>query len=223
MTALDDIATKKLVQMKALLGDEASKKILEAAEAKEQAAQAAGLEFKEKKTTTKDADETETETEDETTEPLTLSALLAELEQGLAEGAIVDDVTQDENGATEADAKEADEAFKVALKEVVAQVFDEKFGKFLTAMSLKEAAADPKVAAAMAQIKKNEADNVKLKEQLDELLGVQPKAKPYRASQEAATTVKENDPLAQAAPHQDPVNSFISDFVLAPQNGNGKV
>ena len=222
MTALDTIAKNKLVQMKALLGDEASKKILDAAEAKELAAQAAGLEFKE--TTVKDNEtETETETEVEDTTPLTLSELLAELEQGLADGAIVDDVTQDDNGATEADAKDADEQFKVALKEAVAEVFDEKFGKFLTALTLKEASADPKVAAMTAKMKETEAQLAKQKEQLDELLGVQPKHKPFRASQDSTTTVKEGDPLAQTQPHADPVSQFVSDFVLAPSGANGKV
>ena len=223
MTALDSIAARKLVQMKALLGDEASKKILDAAAAKEEAAAAAGLEFKETKTTTKDDEaalETETEGEDM---PLNLSELLAELEQGLESGAILDDVTTDESGVTDADAKEADEAFRVALKEVVAEVFDEKFGKFLTAISLKEAAANPKVAEITAKMKETEAALVKQKEQLDELLGVQPKAKPYRPSQEAATVVSEKDKQLDQ-PHADPVNSFISEFVLAPApNSNGKV
>lgn len=215
MTALDQIAANKLVQMKALLGDEASKKILEAAEAREQQATAAGLEFKEKKTTTKDDSATET-TEDETTEdgPLTLSQLLQELEQGLESGDIVDDVTTDDNGETPADAKEADEAFKVALKEAVAEVFDEKFGKFLTALTMKEAAADPKVAALTTKLKEAEAAQTKIKEQLDELLGVQPKAKPFRASQEAATVVAAKDAANLDQPHADPVNAFISEFLL---------
>lgn len=220
MTALDDVAKNKLLQMKALLGDEASKKILEAAAAKEQQAQSAGLEFKE--TTVKD-DETETTT-DETTEddsPLTLSDLLAELEQGLESGAIVDDVTTTDEGQTAAEAKEADEAFRTTLKEIVTEVFEDKFAGFLTALSLKEASANPAVAQMQAKMKETEAQLTKQKEQLDVLLGIQPKAKPFRASQEAATVVNQKDTQLDQ-PHADPVGSFINDFVLGHPGVNGQ-
>lgn len=220
MTALDDVAKTKLLQMKALLGDEASKKILDAAAAKEAQAQTAGLEFKETKL--KDDTETAVDETEGTEDQLTLSQLLAELEDGLASGAIVDDVTttDEADGASAEELKEADAAFRTALKEVVTEVFDEKFAGFLTALSLKEASANPAVAQMQTQMKETETRLAKQKEQLDVLLGIQPKAKPFRASQSEDTVVTAKDATLDG-PHADPVGSFINDFVLG-AGANGK-
>lgn len=219
MASLTDNVKTKLLEMRTILGKEAADKVVSEAEKREQAALDAGIEVKGDDPVANKAKVDETETE---TEELTLSELLAELEAGLESGQIVDDVSDGEPAENEDELKEADAAFRHILKEVVTEVFDAKFKEFLTNMALKEASADPKVAALKKQMDANEAAATKLKEQMDELLGVQPKNKPAtRASQDETTKVKGNDPLAQDQPHADPVSAFISDFVMAPPHQNG--
>jgi len=78
MPELSDAIQKKLLQMKSLLGDTAAKQVLDAAEAREAAAKEAGVDFK--------GDPPEEETQ------LALSDLLAQIEAGVEDGSIVDDV-----------------------------------------------------------------------------------------------------------------------------------
>lgn len=223
MADLTEKEIAKLKKMKAVLGEDASQKVLDNAAAREAAAQAAGVQMKEKapeksKTRTKAApvvEEVETETEDE---PTSLAALLEQLEAGLEDGTIVDDVSTEEDQPEAEGAEGEGEDLRTALKEVVAEVFDEKFAEFFKQMTLKEKAADPQVAAIQAKLKEAETAQTSLKAQLDELLGVQPKSKPHRASQADETVVKESDRPAGPAP--DPVSAFINDFVM-PANGGG--
>lgn len=225
MADLTEKEIMKLKKMKAVLGDDASQKVLENAAAREAAAQAAGVQLKEtdpekpkSKTRTKAAPAPVKEEVDEA-EPTSLAALLQQLEAGLEDGTIVDDVSEtDETDETPEDPEEGQD-LRTALKEVVAEVFDEKFAAFFQQMTLKEKAADPQVAALQAKLKETETTQKALKSQLDELLGLQPKGKPHRASQADETVVKESERPAGPAP--DPVSHFINEFVLPGTNGNG--
>lgn len=227
MATLTDVVKNKIVEMQHILGDAAAQKALKVAEEREAAAEAAGIELKGDDPVankdTKKKDEQEVDETEGTDENLKLSDLLAELEAGLDSGAIVDDVSEEDVTETAQELKEADAAFRTALKEVVEEVFERKFKEFATTLAVKEASANPAVVKLQKEMADNEAKQATLKEQMDELLGVQPKKAPFKASADQSTVVAEKDKANIDQPHADPVNSFISDFVLAPNaNGNGR-
>lgn len=188
----------KITAFKALLGDEAARKVVAEAESREKAAQAAGIQFK-------NADE----------ETHKLSTLLEQIDAMLAEGKVVDDVNETEETTAAPVAKEA--AFTMdAFKSAVAEIVDTKIA------ALKEELAKPvktekEVTDEAAVAKQKEIDDLKLKqkeldEKIAELTGEQPRASAYRASRaKDNVTEKEN---AATGPRPDPLDTFISEMVL---------
>lgn len=219
MPNLNELAKAKLLEMQNLLGEKATKKVTEAAEKREAAAQAAGVDFKAKKTEKSD-EKTVAKTKDAEavkSKPK-LSEMLAQVEAALEAGDVEDDVTEAEVGVdepSEDEAKEYEKATRTAIKEIVSEVFDAKFESFLTKLALKEKESDPKVAAVAAQVKATEDSLVKQKAQLDELLGVQPKNAPYRATQDDKTVVKDDQKIAGPGP--DPLAEFVNGFMMGGQ------
>lgn len=210
--------TTKITQLKALLGDQAAQAALNAAEANEQAAKEAGLRSKEV-TVKADAEEADE------VQPLSLADLLAEIEDGIDAGAIVDDVTEPEAEEQEdTEAKEVDE--ETALKEleafvveVATKVADERFKEHVTKLKElfvpREQEREAQVADLKAKLKEAQDSTAAIQASLDELLGGQPKryaAKGYRASQDDKTAV--SDKASRGTPQPDPMDSFLNDFVL---------
>lgn len=197
----------KLLRMKALLGDTAAQAVLDEAAAKEAAAKTAGVEFKEKKTTTK--------AKEETPAPTSLSELLAKIDAGLENGTIVNDVEESETEVdAEAKAKEV-EAQTTALKELIGEVLDEKLAKYFKAaeekQTEKEQQPDPKRVALEAKMKEAQESLAKVQKELAELQGDQPKSAGFRPSQADSTVVKETSP--KTAPHNG-FDSFVNEFVM---------
>lgn len=198
----------KLTQMRAFFGDENAKKILDAAEAKEKQAEKAGVDFKEVKSKAKD-------------EKINLSDLLAQIDAGLESGAIVNDVEEsaDEGAATEQPDEKALNEQREAFKELIAEVLDEKLPKYFKAadeaQATKEKQPDPKQTELETKIKEAEAAMEKLRTELKELQGDQPKSAGFRASQAEQTVTKESSP--KTAPSNG-FASFIDEFVMGTPN-----
>lgn len=213
MANLSEVAKNKLKQMRSLLSDKAVDKVLSDAEAREQAAQAVGLEFKEKS--------------EKSGEPQKLSHILAGLDDALEAGTVVDDTSdepEDKTPApvmdTQALVKELAAAINTATKETVAAQFKE----FLAALETKESVKpdDPKVLEVQTKMKAAEDEQKKLKAQLDELLGSQPKsANGFKASESTTTLVSPEDLKLKSGPGPDPLNEFVSDFVMGLKPANG--
>lgn len=203
---MSDLPTtqKKLLALKALLGDEAAKKVLDEAEGREKSAQEAGIDFKE-------ADKTSTTKDEKADEPIPLSELLAELEQGLEAGTIVDDTAEEDDENPE-EAKEA-EAELLALKELIAQVVDERIQTLSEKIKTKEAPAEAALSQLKSKLKEAETNVAALQKQINELNGVQPKNAAYRASQ-AEETVRQKGAAPVEQPGSDPFLSFVDTFVL---------
>lgn len=187
----------KLTAFKALLGDEAAKKVVEAAEAREKTAKQAGVEFK-----------------DKTDKPVLLSNLLEELDAAIASGAVVDDVNEAEEQTTQAEAKE--HVLTLAdFKEVVEQVVDAKLTAFKAELAKPTTTEkEAKEAAEAEKQKAIEALQTSLKEtqtKLAELTGEQPRAAAYRASRAEETVVATKN---TKTPGPDPLGSFIDDLVI---------
>lgn len=198
----------KIIALKALLGDEAAKKVVQEAELRETAAQAAGIEFK-----------------DANDKPTKLSVLLAEIDAAIESGAVEDDVNTDEDTTTP---KEATPFTLEQFKEAVTGIVDTKLAAFKAELAKPPAVPDPKEVEAL---KTKEADELKVKlktmedeakvvkDKLAELMGEQPRNAGFRASRAKETiTEKETAPAGFKA---DPLNSFIDEVLLRGTNGNG--
>ena len=215
MTETTTPVQKKLLQMKALLGDKAAQDILDQAAEKEALAQKAGVEFKEKKVTTKAEAPAP-----EKAAPLSLADVLAQIEAGLEAGTITNDLEESDEVVpeTETDQKEQ-EAQVAAFKALIGEVLDAKLSAFAAvlqrpaATTEKEVKPDPRVAEIETKLKEAEEQAKQFKAALAELQGDQPKSAAYRASQADSTVVKESN---LNAPHNghDAVGSFITDFVM---------
>jgi hypothetical protein len=200
---------KKVLAMKALLGDEAAKKVLDAAEQREKAAQAAGVEFKEK-------DKPAATTKDDKKQPVKLSAILSDLEAALEAGEIEDDLENQEEAVEDQPVNQSKEAEDdiLALKELIAEVVDARLEAFVEKVATKDkkTAPDPRMDKLTASLKEAQANVEKLQKELAELNGSQPKSAPYRASQ-AQDTVR-NKEQARTEPGPDPLAGFIDGFVI---------
>lgn len=213
----DNVVMNKLKQLRGILGEKAVEKVLSDAEARELAAQQVGLDFKEKS--------------DKAGEPQKLSHILAGLDSALEAGTVVDDLPDEETEKTPIPAMDTKELAKeisailnTATKETVEKTVAAQFKEFLAALETKEAAKpdDPKVVEVQTAIKEAEANQKKLKAQLDELLGVQPKnAAGFKASQAAETQLTPEQTAARTGPGPDPLNAFVSDFVMGNHPANG--
>jgi len=246
MPELSDAIQKKLLQMKALLGDAASKQTLDAATAREAAAKEAGVDFK----------------GEAPAETLNLSDLLEQIEAGVADGSILDDVNapEDEPGdegepeptGTETKAfvpfkkkkngedEEEEMPMKgkkkmmgkeslsdeVALKELadfIGEVVDTRLAQFrkenaaLYIPRTKE--AERQFTELQKSLKETQDREAVLKAQIDELIAPQPRRMKFRASQADETTLKEDDAKLKQAPQADPVNEFLDELLFG---GNGQ-
>jgi len=213
MAQVLDVVGQKILAMKALLGDEAAKQVLAAAEERERLAQAAGVDFKDD-TTPAVAPKTEPGTQES---PVLLSELLAEIEDGYDQGLVEDDLGLLQEAAAEPIVEPEAKEFRTTLKQVIQET--------LTEMGFKAGAAtaEPKdtgpVSALVKEVQDklaaSQAEQVRLKAQLDELMGLQPRLAHYRASQDPTTVTKETPP----GPGPDPLNLFIDS--MFGQNGGG--
>lgn len=196
--------SKKITALKALLGDEAAKKVVEEAATREKAARDAGVEFKEN---------------DE--KPVALSTLLDQIDAAIAAGTVVDDVnTEDETPAVDKQTAPTLEQFK----EAVTQIVDAKIAALKT--ELLPAKTEKEKQDEADQAKQKEIDDLKVKQKevsdkLAELMGEQPRNAGFRASR-SETTVKENS-AKERGPQPDPLNTFIDQMVFGTPNGNGAV
>lgn len=202
----DNIVIRKLKQMRELLGEKAVETILADAEKREDAAQAVGLEFKEVDG-----------------KPQKLSAILAGLDAGLESGSIVDDIEPDKTEEkTPAPApvpaintKELSTEIAKAVATATSEAVATQFKEFLAKLDENEKKPDPKAEEIRTKMKENENAQKALKSQLDELLGSQPKnGAGFKASQDATTLLKPEDVAARTGPSPDPINTFVSDFVM---------
>lgn len=198
----------KITALKALLGDEAAKRVVEEAEIREKAAKAAGVEFK-----------------DANDKPVPLSKLLAEIDEAIANGAVVDDVNTDEDETEiEAEAPQAKElGFTLdQFKSAVTEIVDAKLTAFKAELEKAAPKTETDKAKEQEATKLKEAEDLKIKlktmedeakvvkDKLAELLGEQPRNAGFRASR-SAETVKET---VHSSPGPDPLNQFIDDVVF---------
>lgn len=198
-----NVVEKKVLQLKALLGDDAAKSVLDQAAEKEKLAQKAGVEFKEKKTVATKAKAK--------VEPVSLKDMLAKIEEGLEGGTIVNDLEESED-EVEAPAEKEATLDMVALKQLIGEVFDEKLSALVKdATTEKEVKPDPKADEQAVKTKEIQDQMAALTKQLADLQGDQPKSAGFRASQSDTTVVKESSPKNQPGNSFD---DFVSDFVM---------
>lgn len=198
-----NVVEKKVLQLKALLGDDAAKSVLDQAAEKEKLAQKAGVEFKEKKTVATKAKAK--------VEPVSLKDMLAKIEEGLEGGTIVNDLEESED-EVEAPAEKEATLDMVALKQLIGEVFDEKLSALVKdATTEKEVKPDPKTDEQAVKTKEIQDQMAALTKQLADLQGDQPKSAGFRASQSDTTVVKESSPKNQPGNSFD---DFVSDFVM---------
>lgn len=210
-----DLATK-MKTLKMLLGEEAAQQTLALAEQREKAAELAGLDSKEVKVALKDE-------EAPPEGPVSLAALLEQIDEGLESGEIVNDLPKEveEVGGEsepELDEAQAQKEFNAYVTELVdARVkehLDNLLPKFKEMFMPREQERAALVEATTKALKDMQARTQALQAQLDELNGIQPKgrANGYRASQ-AVDTIKETAETKEG-PMPDPVDSFLNNFFL---------
>lgn len=210
-----DVNTK-ILRLKALLGDQPAMAALNAAEEREVAAEALGVKSKEV-TTTKD--------ENDESEALSLSALLDDIEQeieaGLADGTIVDDVKKADEDEDVKAKETADDDEELALKELeafVAEIADKRFQANVTRLKElfvpREQERQTQIEDLRTALKEAQDQSAKIQAALDELNGIQPKrtVKGYRASADTETVVTDKSRIQH--PAADPMDDFLKNFVM---------
>lgn len=214
---------EKIKELKDLLGQDAALTALNEAERREKEAEAAGIQSKE--ITTKDDDEAVVDDG-----AVSLSDLLAEIDAGIEQGLIVNDLDAEEvelEDEEDAETKEVDddaefEGFVALVKEIATEVanntFDAKMVQLKELFVPKAAERNAQVETLTKGLKEAQALTKRLQSEIDELTGAAPrktKERGFRASTAAETEVGENSTVKNAAPGPDPLAEFIDSFVAA--------
>lgn len=209
-----DVKTK-LLQLKQILGEDAVNKALEEAEKREKAADEAGVESKE-------LGGTRVTTKTDETEAVSLSDLLAEIEAGLEEGTVVDDVSEEGPEDEEAEEAVSDEPTEEELKEFdeyLTELVDARVKEHFDALEVRlketfvprQKERDALVGDLQKKLKETTEASARLQSQIDELMGLQPKGRRngYRASQDTETLLKEGSTLKETRPTPDSMDDFL--------------
>lgn len=206
---------KKIKGLQALLGDEAAKEVLAEAERREKAAKEAGVEYKEVKTKDGKKDD----------KPVSLAHVLSQIEEGVEQGWIENDLPEDDDTEAGVEAVEeldleamgkeiasyVDTAVKEATKELrseIAALRSEVKGGFMP----RHKERDAQIETLQKELKEGMDRQKEIQAQMAELMGLQPRrVNGYRSTQDD-NTVRNKEAQTTPAPAPDPVGDFIGEI-----------